>query len=49
LEGVIMRIEESKITPQMWFVRDNSNNIVKVTYSKDKAMEAMDRMRRNIA
>ena len=41
-----MRIEQSKITPGMWFVRDSSGLIRKVTYGKEKAMEAMQRLRK---
>jgi len=48
LEGEIMRIEQSKITPGMWFVRDSSGLIRKVTYEKKKAEEARIRLWRGL-
>ena len=36
-----MRIEESKVTPGMWFVRNKNDNIISIVYSKVKAIIKM--------
>jgi len=34
-----MRIQQSKINSEMWFVFDNTEKIIHVCYSKAKAMK----------
>jgi len=45
-----MRIEESKITPGMWFIKDDKfsrgEKIVKVLYDKEKAIIKMRQLSR---